>query len=265
MHVSVERRLQEIENRKAEIRTLLESGEEVDLDALEDELKDLKDEEEELRRRRDLASRIATGTASGIRVLERAEARPTVEVRTPDDPHDTMEYRRAFMDYVTRGVRSDVLEFRDDETTLPTDIGAVIPTTILNRIVEKMEEYGRIWSRVTKPSIQGGVEIPVSSVKPKAVWLAAGEMADKQKKTVSAKISFGYHKLQARVAIELVAGTVALPIFEQTVGDNVAEAMVVALEEGIIAGSRSEEHTSELQSRENLVCRLLLEQKKILY
>src|SRR5436309_15887461 len=28
------------------------------------------------------------------------------------------------------------------------------------------------------------------------------------------------------------------------------------------AGQRSEEHTSELQSRENLVCRLLLEKKK---
>src|SRR5690606_39710321 len=28
-------------------------------------------------------------------------------------------------------------------------------------------------------------------------------------------------------------------------------------------GARSEEHTSELQSRENLVCRLLLEKKKI--
>src|SRR5690606_41543177 len=28
-------------------------------------------------------------------------------------------------------------------------------------------------------------------------------------------------------------------------------------------GGRSEEHTSELQSRENLVCRLLLEKKKI--
>src|SRR5436309_6269567 len=28
---------------------------------------------------------------------------------------------------------------------------------------------------------------------------------------------------------------------------------------------RSEEHTSELQSRENLVCRLLLEKKKITY
>src|SRR5690606_41796330 len=32
---------------------------------------------------------------------------------------------------------------------------------------------------------------------------------------------------------------------------------------GILVGSlRSEEHTSELQSRENLVCRLLLEKKK---
>src|SRR5690606_41019083 len=30
----------------------------------------------------------------------------------------------------------------------------------------------------------------------------------------------------------------------------------------IVAEERSEEHTSELQSRENLVCRLLLEKKK---
>src|SRR2546427_8184760 len=31
---------------------------------------------------------------------------------------------------------------------------------------------------------------------------------------------------------------------------------------GIIVGVRSEEHTSELQSQSNLVCRLLLEKKK---
>src|SRR5690606_40644296 len=31
---------------------------------------------------------------------------------------------------------------------------------------------------------------------------------------------------------------------------------------GTMLGARSEEHTSELQSRENLVCRLLLEKKK---
>src|SRR5690606_39597835 len=31
---------------------------------------------------------------------------------------------------------------------------------------------------------------------------------------------------------------------------------------GVLGRQRSEEHTSELQSRENLVCRLLLEKKK---
>src|SRR5436309_3861894 len=40
---------------------------------------------------------------------------------------------------------------------------------------------------------------------------------------------------------------------------DVARALAFAHEHGVV---RSEEHTSELQSRENLVCRLLLEKKK---
>src|SRR5690606_41325620 len=35
-----------------------------------------------------------------------------------------------------------------------------------------------------------------------------------------------------------------------------------AVRRGVRSAPRSEEHTSELQSRENLVCRLLLEKKK---
>lgn len=153
------------------------------------------------------------------------------------DRFDTVEYRTAFMDYVTRGVRSDALEFRSDATTGLGDIGAVIPTTILNKIVEKMKDYGMIWSRVTKTSMQGGVEIPVANAKPVATWVNAGTMSDKQKKVVTGNISFSYHKLQCRVAVELVAGTVAMPVFEQTISDNIYEAMIVALEQAIISGS----------------------------
>src|SRR5690606_41730460 len=44
---------------------------------------------------------------------------------------------------------------------------------------------------------------------------------------------------------------------------NTAAASVeLTSEPSSMASSRSEEHTSELQSRENLVCRLLLEKKK---
>src|SRR5690606_28150969 len=48
-------------------------------------------------------------------------------------------------------------------------------------------------------------------------------------------------------------------VFEAVVKDVVKGGLVVDLG---VRGFRSEEHTSELQSRENLVCRLLLEKKK---
>src|SRR5690606_3152581 len=136
----VERRLQEIASRKAEIRGLLESDEKVDLEALEAELKALNDEQQELRRRLDVAASIQAGAAQVRRVADSTTVQQaTVEPRSMDR-YGTIEYRRAFMDYVTRGLKSDIVEFRADETTLPSGIGAVIPTTILNRIVEKMEE-----------------------------------------------------------------------------------------------------------------------------
>src|SRR2546427_5663572 len=41
-----------------------------------------------------------------------------------------------------------------------------------------------------------------------------------------------------------------------------AVALAPAAEGTVLGGERSEEHTSELQSQSNLVCRLLLEKKK---
>src|SRR5690606_41492983 len=65
----------------------------------------------------------------------------------------------------------------------------------------------------------------------------------------------------------------ALPIYQCADVPAVLEAILAvllvqrrhvhaALRDQIIVDHRSEEHTSELQSRENLVCRLLLEKKK---
>src|SRR5690606_40176650 len=53
-------------------------------------------------------------------------------------------------------------------------------------------------------------------------------------------------------------------LFYQRSGGSGAN-LFIAVNHDVIAdaaGIRSEEHTSELQSRENLVCRLLLEKKK---
>ena len=58
-----------------------------------------------------------------------------------------------------------------------------------------------------------------------------------QQKAVTGSIIFGYHKLQCRVAVELVAGTVAMPVFENTLASNIAEAMVKALDLAVLDGS----------------------------
>src|SRR2546430_11203679 len=58
--------------------------------------------------------------------------------------------------------------------------------------------------------------------------------------------------------------SVRLPASHRPAGwDAIAAAAAAGLEVGVHSGThRSEEHTSELQSQSNLVCRLLLEKKK---
>jgi len=233
-----EKRLKEIEERKLEIRSILESDQKLEkdeLDKLEAELRNLESEKEDLEKRKAIAEGIQAGTVQTRNVATFGRENPENRA-TEVDKYDTVEYRKAFMEYVTRGVKSDVLEYRDDATTGTSDISAVIPTTILNRIVEKMSEAGIIWNRVTKTAIQGGVKIPVATAKPTASWVNPGNMAEKQNKQVTGTITFSYHKLQVRVAVELVAATVALPIFEATISDNIAEAMVKALDKAILIG-----------------------------
>lgn len=152
---------------------------------------------------------------------------------------DSMEYRKAFMNHVVKG-EAIPAEFKNtSETTTTTDAGAVIPTTVLNKIIEKMESTGMILPLVTRTSYKGGLGIPVSSVKPTATWVAEGAGSDTQKKTVGkdGMIIFAYHKLRCAVAVSLEMDTMALSAFESVLISNVSEAMVKALEVSIIKGS----------------------------
>lgn len=154
------------------------------------------------------------------------------------DLYDSVEYRKAFMNHVIKGEGIPAQFVNADQNTKTTDIPAVIPTTVMEKIIEKMESTGMILPLVTRTAYKGGVKIPTSTVKPTAVWVAEGAGSPKQKKTTGS-IDFAYNKLRCAISVSLETDTMALAVFESTFIANVTEAMVKALEQSIVSGTGS--------------------------
>lgn len=156
----------------------------------------------------------------------------------PKDVYDSVEYRKAFMNYVLNGTPIPGKFTNEDATTKTTDIGAVISPTVINRIIEKMEASGMILPLVTKTAYPAGATVPTSSVKPVATWVAEGNGSDKQKKTTG-QIDIKGYKLRCAISMTLEASVMSLQIFETVFVNNVSEAMVKAQEKSFIDGSGS--------------------------
>lgn len=149
--------------------------------------------------------------------------------------YDSIEYRTAFMHNVLEGTPIPAKFANEAQNTKTTDVAAVIPSTTMQRIVEKLEEHGQIYALVTKTNIKGGVTIPTSSAKPVATWVAEGASSDTQKKTTGS-ITFSYFKLRCPISMSLEVSVVSLDFFETVFVNQVTNAMIVAIETAIIKG-----------------------------
>lgn len=152
------------------------------------------------------------------------------------DMYDSIEYRKAFMNYVLNGTTIPTKFVNAAATTKTTDVGAVISPTVLNRIVEKMETTGTILPLVTKTAFAAGVTAPTSSVKPEATWVAEGAGSDTQKKTTG-QIDIKGYKLRCAISMTLETSVMSLQVFETVFVNSVSEAMVKAQEKSFINGS----------------------------
>ncbi len=160
-----------------------------------------------------------------------------------EDMYGSLEYRQAFRNYIVSGTPIPEKfkgESRSVELTVVTDVAAVIPTTIMNRVIEDLTVEGKIINKITQTQFQGGVAIPISEIVPEATWLTDEETpSDEKKAKMEAKLTFGYHVLEAKVAVGLLASTVSLPIFEQTIVKQIKKAMIKAIEKAIVNGTGS--------------------------
>lgn len=152
-----------------------------------------------------------------------------------DDMYASTDYRKAFMNNILKGTAIPNQFLNADANTTTGEVGSVIPTTVLEKIIEKLESTGMILPLITRTAYKGGVSIPTSTVKPVATWVTEGSTSDKQKKTTGV-ITFNYFKLRCAVSVSLEVSTTTLGVFEQTIINNITEAMTKALEQAIITG-----------------------------
>lgn len=163
-----------------------------------------------------------------------------------EDIYNSVEYRKAFMNHVLHGSAIPEQFLNQNENTKTSDVGVVIPTTVMERIIEKMESTGMILPLITRTSYKGGLTIPTSSVKPNASWVTEGSGSDRQKKTTGS-IVFNYYKLRCAVSVSLEVDTTSFAVFETTLINNVTEANIKAIEQAIINGDGSGKPTGILK------------------
>ena len=162
---------------------------------------------------------------------------------------DTMEYRNAFAAYVRTGDESQfaALESRADATLITTDVGKIIPNTIMQEFIRELKVYGNLYNRVRKLNVKGGVEFPIESLVPTVSWITETTVSDTQKAPeLKTSVSFGYHICEARIAQSLLSQVVTLDILESEIARLLAEAFVKEFDNIIINGTGSGQPTGIL-------------------
>ena len=222
-----------------------------DLQAFEAEVTTLTAERAQIvaaaERRQDILAGIAAGSTEANTLARMGAGQTQTRLPSgggdPADRFDTEKYRKHFMEFVCRGTpipaeyRPNALEVRADAMTVTGDVGAVIPTTIMNEIVREATTFGHIFSRVRRLNIQGGVAFPILTLIPTASWITEAQVSDTQKLESNTSVTFSYYGLECRIAQSLLVSVVTLAEFQRLFVPLAAEAMVKAIEIGIVRGS----------------------------
>ena len=233
-----------IERKEAEVKSIRErsarSEDVKELRSLNEDLDRVIEELNELKAMYGEADQPADepeGASEGARAFRPLAAMQTRGAAPEEDGdrYATLEYRRAFQRFVATGKMPE--EMRASTKTTSTNVSTVIPTNLVNQILEKYEQLGVIYNLVTKTNYPVGQVIPVDGVKPTATWVSEGAGSTPQEKTLSASITFSHFKLRCEVRMTEEVAQMAISAFESLFVKQVSEAMLRAIEGAIVDGN----------------------------
>lgn len=157
---------------------------------------------------------------------------------------DSIEYRNAFASYVRTGDKSgfSAVEERaaSEGMIITTDVGKLIPNTIMNEVIKQLKVYGNLYNKVRKLNVKGGVEFPIQDLVPTVTWISETTQSDNQSAPeIKTSVSFGYHIVEARLAQSLLSSIVTLEYLESEIAKLLVEAFVKEFDNIILNGSGS--------------------------
>ena len=229
--MNIEKRLKEIDERKIEIRQLLESDVETDLDEVEKELTELEAEAKELRSKKEIAEKIQTGEAE-VRKIEEPE------VETMDNITATKEYRSAFFKRLLGKPLTEVEERA--YTSADQSAYAVIPVETANMIFEKMKKVAPMLSQITLLRVAGNIKFAIEGTRNLAAIHTENEAITPAADTLTYVTLAGYEYAKV-IRISKTVATMAIDAFETWLVNMLAEDIARAIEDDIINGTDSNE------------------------
>ena len=224
------KRMQEINARKAELRSMLEGSGEVDLDAIEKELRDLDTEFKELEKRKATIDGINAGTIPAVEIPN------PVTARSADTFDQDKEYRSAWLKTL-QGKALTENEQRAYSTTANSALPA-IPESTANEIIKKMYEVAPILQRCKIFHVPGNFKFAVEGTNSDAA------LHTENASITAANDSLGSVSLTGYEIVKLVKAsraTVNMTInaFESYIVEIIAEAIARKIENYIFAGTGS--------------------------
>ncbi len=198
----------------------------------ENEKRALSDEEQVL-----FDSKTAELKALDKTIEAKTEARSLsmMEDETPKTPEEKEE-KRSIEELEARSFETLIRENRADSNMLKADNGAVIPTTIANRIIERVKQIAPIYALATKFNVKGKLTFPVGK---DAITTAYGTEFTKLEST---KVGFDSLELDGHLvgALSKISNSLinnAQFDIVSYVVNKVAESIAIFLENELINGT----------------------------
>lgn len=240
------KRLQEIEARLNQIKVELEQDG-ADVDALEQEVKNLIEERKQILEKAEKRSKIINDITSGAGVTIN-DFLPKPEERkkefTADTILDTPEYRSAYLKRLQGKELNDVE--KRALTTASNSAGAAVPTTTLNKIIDKLRQTSALFPRITVSYVPGNLSLVVANAKNAATWKAEGTDGTPADDTVVSVNLTGYELIKL-VEISAAAEAMTIDAFEDYIASEIGRQLAIAIENAILNGDGDGEPTGILE------------------